>query len=278
MKSRVGVLSAALCLLAAFCRAAPAQPASQSDSVGSFVDGLRGPVAEREALFAAGEDSLAQGRYREAEDTFQRLMVRYPANARVIGDLARTYIVENRNDEALAFLQGQVARHPDRQDILFSLVQVAVELHAYNPAIAALRRAERVRPDAGVGLALARALSVARQEAEAAAIYREVFDPDVLDGPAQLRRASELSQRDADLDIALTRAELAKELLPESAGLSDTLGWLYLKTQRTPTAVPLLRELVTQNPQVSTYHYHLAMALIQGGDTQGAIAELHSAL
>jgi hypothetical protein len=42
--------------------------------------------------------------------------------------------------------------------------------------------------------------------------------------------------------------------------------------------VQLFRELVNWAPQVSTYHYHLAMALILGGDAKGGMAELHSAL
>jgi hypothetical protein len=43
-------------------------------------------------------------------------------------------------------------------------------------------------------------------------------------------------------------------------------------------AVPLFRELVERAPSVWTYHFHLAIALIQGSGVQSAIGELRSAL
>ncbi|HKE21854.1 MAG TPA: hypothetical protein VKB88_05645 [Bryobacteraceae bacterium] len=110
------------------------------------------------------------------------------------------------------------------------------------------------------------------------AICREVPGVDPLDGPALLRRASELSGRNRDLDVALVCAELAKNLLPDSAQASDTLGRLYGKPQQTQMAIPLLRGLVNQAPDVSTYHYHLGMALLQKGDTESGMGELQSAL
>jgi len=278
MKSRVSVLFAALCFLGSHCQPAAGQPPPQGDDAASFVNDLRARVVEREALIVSAEDSFSKGRYHEAEDTLQNLMARYPSNVRAIDDLARVYIAENRTNAALAFLEGQVAQHPERQDILLTFVRVAVEFHAYDPAIAALRTARKQMPNTGVAVELARVLSASGQEAEATGIYSGVLGVDPLDGPGLLRRASELSEQNGDLDIALACAELARKLLPDSPEASDTLGWLYLKRQQTQMAIPLFRGLVNAAPQVSTYHYHLAMALLQKGDTNGEMSELQSAL
>ena len=151
MKSRVSVLSAALCFLGTYGQTA-AQQSPQGDGVASFVNDLRAPAVEREALFVSGEDQLARGHYREAEATFRSLMMHYPANSRAIGDLARVYIAENRNNKALVFLEGQAARHPARPDILLTFVRVAAELHAYDRAITALRSARKLTPMRELGL------------------------------------------------------------------------------------------------------------------------------
>jgi len=105
-----------------------------------------------------------------------------------------------------------------------------------------------------------------------------VLGVDPLDGDALLHRASGLSQQNRDLDVAVACAELAKKLLPDRPEASDTLGWLYLKRASLKWRSRLYRGLVNGAPQASTHHYHLAMALIQGGDSEGAMAELQSAL
>lgn len=61
----------------------------------------------------------------------------YPANSRAIGDLARVYIAENRNNKALVFLEGQAARHPARPDILLTFVRWP---QSFMPTIARSRR------------------------------------------------------------------------------------------------------------------------------------------
>jgi len=78
------------------------------------------------------------------EDTLRSLLARYPATTRAIEDLARAYIGEHRNEEALGFLHSEVARHPARQDVLFAFVDGAVELHTYDPAIAALHSTTQI--------------------------------------------------------------------------------------------------------------------------------------
>ena len=81
-----------------------------------------------------------------------------------------------------------------------------------------------------------------------------------------------------DLEDALSKAQRAKQLMPNMAEVSDTLGWIYLKKNIPEQAIDIFRELVQKVPKQSTFRYHLGMALYQKGDKTRAIKELQEAL
>jgi len=83
---------------------------------------------------------------------------------------------------------------------------------------------------------------------------------------------------EGDLDQALTYAQRAKQLLPQLNEISDTLGWIYLKKNLTDNAIETFSDIVTKQPQHSTYRYHLGMAYVQKGDKLKASQELQKAL
>ena len=56
------------------------------------------------------------------------------------------------------------------------------------------------------------------------------------------------------------------------------MAWIYTKRNRTEKAVAILDKLVRRNPEVAAFHFHLATALAQKGDTAKAKAELTVAL
>jgi tetratricopeptide (TPR) repeat protein len=87
-----------------------------------------------------------------------------------------------------------------------------------------------------------------------------------------------MAEHGGDLDQALSMAIKAKQLLPNLAEVSDTLGWIYLKKQMSAQAIDVFRGLVQKDPQAAVYRYHLGMALHQKGDTPHAAQELQAAL
>jgi tetratricopeptide (TPR) repeat protein len=279
--------------------------------------GPAGRRVELDALFLSANASLSGGRYSEAEETFRSLMTKEQLDARGLEGVARVYLAQDRKYEALEFLQAEVAHNPTRQDILFAFVRTAVKVNEYDLAlatlakaldgladvrrrgdvytrmgevyrlkadlgssIAAFRKAKALLPDNRiVAIELAQVLDVYGQEAEAVETYRAVLGVDPQDGAALLQRAWALSTgRNGSLDVATVCAQLARELLPGDPKGSDTLGWIYLKNGMPERAIPLYKELLTQAFEVSTYHYHLAMALLQTGDTAGGASELQAAL
>ena len=81
-----------------------------------------------------------------------------------------------------------------------------------------------------------------------------------------------------DLDQALTMAQRAKQLLPNLAEVSDTMGSIYLRKNLNGEALDIFRDLVAKAPNSSTYRYHLAKAYFQQGDKVHAQAECKTAL
>jgi Flp pilus assembly protein TadD len=70
----------------------------------------------------------------------------------------------------------------------------------------------------------------------------------------------------------------AHELLPRLDEISDTVGWISLKMNRSDAAIAVFRELVAKQPSGARYRYHLGMALAQRGDTSAAVEQLREAL
>ena len=87
-----------------------------------------------------------------------------------------------------------------------------------------------------------------------------------------------LAEGGGDLDEALEYANRAYALLPNLDEVADTLGWIYLKHNRTADAIAAFDRIVQKTPNSSTFHYHLGMALAQKGDTAPAKVQLEAAL
>jgi tetratricopeptide (TPR) repeat protein len=81
-----------------------------------------------------------------------------------------------------------------------------------------------------------------------------------------------------NLDVALSYAQKAKQLLPEVPAITDTLGWVLYKRSNYDSALPLLQECVQKDPQHAAFRYHLGMALMQTGKKDPAKRELEAAL
>jgi len=148
-----------------------------------------------------------------------------------------------------------------------------------NNAVAALRKAREVLPDNVVVLStLALVLDANGYWQEAEKVYDASLklkgdDPVALNNDAFI-----MAEHGGDLDQALSMAVKAKQLLPNLAEISDTLGWIYLKKQMSEQAIKVFQDLVQKEPEASTYRYHLGMALYQKGDTPHASQALQAAL
>ena len=81
-----------------------------------------------------------------------------------------------------------------------------------------------------------------------------------------------------DVNMALTLAQQAKQKLPESPVVSDTIGWAYYKMRSHDAAITQLSESVRRAPNNAVYHYHLGMAYLAAGRLSNAAWSLQQAL
>jgi tetratricopeptide (TPR) repeat protein len=278
---------------------------------------LNGNPGSPDVLFQLGVVNLAEKKYKEAENAFRRSYQLNPANSRGLMGIVETNMAQNKTDEALKLLQAESDKAPNRLDLLLAMGNTAVRsgkydfaIQTYNRvlgqlpkgakeqgdlylrigetyrrkgdpggAIQSLQKARETLPDNIVVLStLALVLDGANRKPEAKLVYDATLKLDPNNGVVLNNLAFLVAESGGDLDDALTKAQRAKQLLPNLSEISDTLGWIYLKKNLSQNAIEIFKDLVVKQPNHSTYRFHLGMAYSQQGDRTKALDQLREAL
>ena len=268
--------------------------------------------------FKKGVDLLQQKRYVEADQAFRDAQQIDPNNSRALMGQVEVRMSQNKPQEALALLQGEVNRHPERIDIRLALGNTAARAEQYdlaiatfqdllpivgkeNPnnagdvylrlgetyrrkgdlksAIASLQEARVILPNNVVVVnTLALVLEASGRNQEAAKEYRAALELDPKNAIAMNNLAFLITQNGGDLDEALRFGQRARQLLPDADEAQDTLGWIYLKKGMIEQAIQVFDRLVQKQPDKAEFRYHLAMALVEKRDNFAATSQLITAL
>jgi tetratricopeptide (TPR) repeat protein len=269
-----------------------------------------------DVLFQLGVVNLAENKYKEAEDAFRRSYQLNPANARGLLGIVETQMAQNKGDEALKNLQAESEKAPGRVDLQILLGNTAVRAGKFdfaiqifnralgqvgkgkgqgdiylrigeiyrrkgdlNASVQALRKALETLPDNIMVLSeLALVLDEGARRPEARQVYEATLKLDPNNAVVLNNLAFLLCETGGDLDDALTKATRAKQLLPNLLEISDTLGWIYLKKNLADNAIEIFKDLVSKEPNHSTYRFHLGMAYSQKGDKTKALEQLRESL
>ena len=270
-----------------------------------------------DVLYQLGLVNLAENKYKEAADAFRRSYELNPANPGGLNGMVETELAQNHSDKAMQLLQTESAKAPNRMDLVLALGNAAIRVGRYDAAVSyfqkvaeslpkgskaqadvfyrigetyrrkgdftnsivALQKAREIVPENGVVLGtLALVLESAERWSEARQVYEVVLKLDPNNGVVLNNLAYLLTEHGGDLDDALTKAQRAKQLLPDLSEVSDTLGWIYLKKNLTDNAIDIFQELVNKVPSSAIFRYHLGMAYSQKGDRTRALKELQDAL
>ncbi len=250
-----------------------------SDAEKIFRKYYQGDHPDLRGLQGLVESSLAQNELDRAEQILTSELSRTPDAAAVRAALAQILTKAGRFDAALAEYRKVAAQYPKNAPVQIQIGQVLEAKGDTAAAIDSYRRAaelDRTNP-AAIGYG-AYALAKLGRKDEAVAAYREALklqpgNPELLNNLAYA-----LADTGKDLDEALKFAQQALQKLPDNAGAQDTVGWVYLKKGATESALQVFKSLVRKNPATAIYHLHLAMALMQQGDKNGARAALENAL
>ncbi len=277
---------------------------------------LKANPGSPDVVFQMGLVNLWENKFKDAEGSFRRAYELNPANPRGLMGVVEAYLLQNKPDEALKILQTESDKAPNRLDLLTNLGNTAARVGKFdlaiqvfnrmlaqvekgkeqgdvylrigevyrhkgelNNAIQTLQKARETLPDNILVLSeLALVLDGAQRKPEAKKVYEETLKLDPDNAVALNNLAFLLAESGGNLDDALTKATRAKALLPNLHEISDTLGWIYLKKGLSENAIDVFKDLVSKEPNISTYRYHLGMAYKQKGDKTRALDQLREAL
>ncbi len=222
---------------------------------------------------------LAEGRADQAVQYVSQEMNRLPNSLEMHELLAATALNAGKSDIALEQYRKLIQMAPDNPKYYVSMADLFREKSDYGNEVAALEKASKLEPANAVvagRLALAEDLSGNKQAA--AADYKRSLDMAPSDPAFLNNRAYFLAENGGDLDQALAYSQEAIRKVPGNPAALDTLAWVYTKRKMNDSAIQILTKLVHDNPDVSSFHYHLGTALAQKGDRNKARNELTIAL
>jgi tetratricopeptide (TPR) repeat protein len=190
-------------------------------------------------VYDAGGDSA------KAEQALRRAVTVDPRFSTGYALLASFYVQQKRLDEARAEFEGMVKRDPTAAG-----------------------------PRTMVGVIL----ETQGKKAEAKKWYEETIavtnDAPIIANNLAMVYANE----GTNLDQALQLAQSAKQRMPESADIDDTLGWVYYKKGLASLAVEPLESAIKRAPDNATILYHLGLTYASLGEKAKARDALERAL
>jgi tetratricopeptide (TPR) repeat protein len=229
------------------------------------------------------ETEMEQNHPDQALQLLQTESDKAPARMDLVLALGNTALRAGRFDIAISYFEKVLASLPKgskaQGDIYLRIGEAYWHRGDLSNAIAALQKAREILPENGVVLTtLGVVLGDAGRWSEARQVYEVVLKLNPNNGVALNNLAFLLCEHVGDLDDALTKAQRAKQLLPDLNEVSDTLGWIYLKKNLTDNALDIFKDLVNKVPAEAVFRYHLGMAYSQKGDKTRALKELQEAL
>jgi tetratricopeptide (TPR) repeat protein len=262
---------------------------------------------------AAGTVAAARGDSARARRAYDRALELDPRNHEAISGLVRLDLREKKGDAARARLERQLAAAPTdvavmtlaarvyattgdlkrSEELLRKIIETdPTNLAAYGmlgqlyasqnrlpEARASFETIVEDRPDAvGVNTLIGMLLEAEGKLDEARQRYERILQIDPGAAVAANNLAYRYAEDGGNLDIALQLAQTARQKLPDSAEVADTLGWIYVKKDLASLAIPRLEEAVAKSPETAMLHYHLGLALTKAGQRIRARQVLERAL
>jgi tetratricopeptide (TPR) repeat protein len=244
---------------------------------------------------------------------FERALALSPQHLDAFGGLVAVDLKEKRFDEAVKRVEAELARRPDKVELLMLAGTVYDQVGQKEKAEQAFLRMVSVDPKSQAGYAMLAQLYIKQRRLDEARKQFEGIakrDPrsvgartmvgvileaqgkreeakktyatliaDVPSAPVAANNLAFLYAEDGqNLDTALQLASTAKKLLPESPEVDDTLGWIYYKKDLASLAIPPLEDSLKKRPSDASVLYHLGMSYAKIGDKAKSREALQRAL
>ncbi len=225
------------------------------------------------------ESLAAENRMGDAIKETQKAIDKEPQRRDLKLVLAKYYVRAERYDEAIAIYQVLLKQDPRSPDLLYQMAETERRKGDLNSAVDTFRRCSQAAPaDTQCLSELGLILDGTGKRDQAKPIYEQILKIQPDHAVALNNLAFIKAEEGVDLDQALTMSQRARQKMPNSPEVSDTLGWIYIKKNLSEDAVRVFKDLTAKVPGNPTFHYHYGMALLQKGDKSSAKRELEAAL
>jgi Flp pilus assembly protein TadD len=204
---------------------------------------------------------------------------RFPDALPVRKLMAATAVRANRTELAIEQYGRILERQPNDLETLTALGQVYEHGEDFPKAIGTLEKACDLAPrDWQTTALLASAQQAAGKFSVAKISYQRAVSLGANDGSVLNKLAFLEAQTGSDLEKALTFAKRALATSPTNPEFADTVGYVYLQRKDSASARAVFRGLSQRYPREALFRYHLALALLAGGERASGERQLRLAL
>lgn len=245
----------------------------------AFAHALEIDPASYGALNGLVATQLSTGNIVGAKERVAEAVAKAPTDATTLLIAAGAQLVAKDYPAAETLLRQAIDADPQRIEAYTMLGRLYASQRRLDDAIGEFEQIAKRRPTSiGAHTAVATLQLALNRRADAKARYQHVLSMDPNAAVAANNLAWIQAEDGDNLDVALQHAQTAVARLPESAEVSDTLGFVYHKKGLYSQAIGAFQTSLELDPRNPIYHYHLGLSYARSGDAPQAKRALAAAL
>ncbi len=283
------------------------------DAENDFQTALKKDPNSEVATLDLGELQLTQQHTAQGRALLEQVLARYPNQLTALNLLVSADLQEKQPAKALALIQAQIEKSPNNPALYADLGALQLHLQDFPAAQASSGKALSLNKSFEPALQVSAQAQVAQGNTDAAITTWQQwmqshpddaraemllgtleetkgdltkaidYDKKALQlDPSQAIAANNLAylmvEAKQNLDVALSYAETARRLLPNSPDTADTLAWVYYNKGTYELARDLLEDATKAEPNNASIHYHLGLTYAKLGNKADAATQLKKAV
>ncbi|NOT27589.1 MAG: tetratricopeptide repeat protein [Acidobacteria bacterium] len=222
---------------------------------------------------------IARGRRRAAIEQVNQMVENGKDNTDVLLLAARSYVTLNEWGQAERVLRTALATEPQNFEAYGLLGSLYLLQGKLDGALKEFQTAASHDPESVVAHTMTGIIYERQQRrADAKEAYRRALAAEPKAFVAANNLAWLMAEDNESFDKALELARNARLGMPNSADVTDTIGWIYYRWGLHALAIEELKEAVRRQPSSAAFTYHLGLAYAKNGDQALAKQTLESAL